>query len=194
MRPDTILSTERLSLRRWSGEDLAPFARLNADPGVMRFFPSALSAAESDAFARRIEEHFEQRGYGLYAVEERATGDFIGFIGFQVATFEASFTPCTEIGWRLAREYWGRGYATEGARACLRYGFSTLGLEEIYSFTAAVNLPSIAVMKRIGLQFRMEFAHPRIDPSHELSRHVLYAGTRDAYRASVGGAGSPVSL
>lgn len=176
-----ILRTERLGLRRWTDDDREPFARMNADPRVMRFFPSALTRTESDHFVGRISAHFELYGYGLYAVEELATGRFTGFIGFQKATFEADFTPCVEIGWRLDPAFWGMGYATEGARACLDHGFTMLGLTEVYSFTSAVNEPSIRVMRRIGLRFLREFGHPRIDPSHELHRHVLYALKRSEY-------------
>lgn len=147
----------------------------------MRFFPRSLSKPESDEFIARIERHFSDYGYGLYAVDLLSNREFIGFIGLYTATFEADFTPCTEIGWRLRRRYWGNGYATEGATASLQKGFRDLSLEEIFSFTSAVNAASIAVMRRIGLRFRKSFSHPRIDPESELNRHVLYSLTRSEY-------------
>src|SRR5262249_39585619 len=130
------IRTGRLHLRGWREEDLAPFAALNADPDVMEFFPRPLDRAESDAAVARIRDHFAQRGFGLWAVEARGVADFTGFVGLAVPRFEAHFTPCVEIGWRLAREHWGRGYATEAARAVLDFGFRDLTLQEIVSFTA----------------------------------------------------------
>lgn len=176
-----LLTTDRLGMRRWCASDLPPFARMNRDPLVMQYFPSTLEEHETEAFIARIEQHFDGNGFGLYAVDLLSTGEFIGFIGLYTATFESDFTPCPEIGWRLHHDYWGNGYATEGATACLREGFRRHSLEEIFSFTAAVNRPSIAVMKRIGLQFRRSFQHPRIDPGRRLSGHVLYSLTRSEF-------------
>lgn len=175
------LTTDRLGLRRWVGGDSLPFAEMNQDPLVMRYFPRTRSRSESDSFIARIEQHFSEHGYGLFAVDLLSDGEFMGFIGLYTPTFEADFTPCTEIGWRLHHQYWGKGYATEGALACLRVGFDAFSLPEIFSFTAAVNTPSIAVMRRIGLRFRKTFSHPRIDPESELSKHVLYSMSRSAY-------------
>ncbi|HKU97583.1 MAG TPA: GNAT family N-acetyltransferase, partial [Vineibacter sp.] len=136
------LTTERLRLRAWVESDLEPFAALNADPQVMAHFPKRLDRAESDAFAARVRDHFERRGFGWWAVEAPGIAPFVGFIGLSVPSFQAPFTPCVEIGWRLAAAYWGRGYATEAARAAVDFGFNKLGLDEIVSFTVPANLPS----------------------------------------------------
>lgn len=168
------IETPRLRLRDWQEADFEPFSQMNADEEVMKFFPKTLSKQESDAFAQAIIAEIKEFGFGLYAVEVKETSEFIGFIGFHRATFESDFTPCIEIGWRLKKEEWGRGYATEGAKACLQYGFEELGFDEIYSFTAAINEPSKHVMRKIGLQFVKEFDHPRIDKDSSLLKHVLY--------------------
>ncbi len=171
------LRTPRLLLRPWRDEDLAPFAALNGDPVVMEFFPSPLDRAESDAAAARIREHFAAHGYGLWAVEVPGVADFIGFVGLAVVSrFQAHFTPCVEIGWRLAREHWGRGYATEAARAALDHGFRDLAQKEIVSFTVPANLRSRAVMERIGMTRSPDddFEHPLLPEGHPLRRHVLY--------------------
>lgn len=144
-----MIETGRLLLRRWRDSDREPFAALNADPLVMEHFPATLSREESDALVDRIEAGFEQNGFGLWAVE--ASGSFIGFTGLSVPTFTARFTPCVEVGWRLARTAWGHGYATEAARAVLDHGFGGLGLAEIVSFTVVDNVRSRAVMRRIGM-------------------------------------------
>jgi 3-dehydroquinate dehydratase/shikimate dehydrogenase len=140
------LETKRLILRPWRETDREPFARLNADPAVMEYFPSCLLRVESDQLADRIEKRLQELGWGLYAAELRRDGNFIGFIGLSVPGFVAHFTPCVEIGWRLATEYWGQGLATEGARVAMRYGFETLALDEIVSFTVPGNLPSRRVI------------------------------------------------
>ncbi|HUX21665.1 MAG TPA: GNAT family N-acetyltransferase [Spirochaetia bacterium] len=178
MKTPYHIETERLGLRLWRPTDSPLFAAMNSDPRVMAYFPRTLAREESLQFVERIEEHFRRHGFGLYAVDELASGSYIGFIGVQMATFEASFTPCLEIGWRLDHPYWGKGYATEGARACLRYGFRDLELKEVCSFTAEINLPSIAVMKKIGLRHRLNFLHPRVNPSDRLAPHVLYGIAR----------------
>lgn len=174
------IRTQRLILRGWRPEDRAPFADLNADPAVMEHFPSTLSRAESDALADRIESHFAKHGFGLWAVEIPGVAPFAGFIGLSVPAFETHFTPCVEIGWRLARAQWGKGYATEGASATLRLGFESLGLAEIVSFTVPANTPSRRVMARIGMHDSPadEFDHPRLPPGHPLRRHVLYRITK----------------
>jgi ribosomal-protein-alanine N-acetyltransferase len=169
-----LFETERLRFREWLPKDAEPFAALNADPIVMEYFPKILSREESDAFIARIEESFRTNGFDIFAVEEKQNGDFIGFIGFSRPRFKESFTPCIEIGWRLAKEYWGNGYATEGAKGCLDHGFKTLGLDEIYSFTATTNLRSERVMQKIGMKKIGEFNHPSLDPTSSLYRHILY--------------------
>jgi RimJ/RimL family protein N-acetyltransferase len=166
------LTTPRLRLRLWHPEDREPFAVLNADPTVMEHFPSVLSREESDALADRAEAHFERHGFGPWAAEH--AGQFIGFIGLSIPRFEASFTPCVEVGWRLARPWWGQGLATEGAQAAVDFGFDTLGLDEIVSFTVPGNVRSLRVMEKLGMRFSEYFEHPSIPERHPLRRHVLY--------------------
>jgi RimJ/RimL family protein N-acetyltransferase len=168
--------TARLLMRRWREADREPFARLNADPRVMRHFPAPLSRAESDALIDRAEAHFEFHGFGPFAVELRETGRFLGFIGLVVPSFEAHFTPAVEIGWRLDADLWNRGLATEGAREVLRYAFEEMRLPEVVSFTVPENMASRRVMEKIGLVRDVEgdFEHPRLPEGHALRRHVLY--------------------
>ncbi|SFT15330.1 GNAT family N-acetyltransferase [Paenibacillus sp. BC26] len=168
------LETARLRLRDWEEADLAPFAEMNADEEVMRYFPKPLSADETKVFYNNIVSEFAECGFGLYAVEVKETNRFIGFIGFHHATFESDFTPCIEIGWRLKKEAWGKGYATEGAAACLDYGFNGLGFSDVYSFTADMNKPSSQVMVKIGMNFMKHFNHPRVEAGSPLCKHVLY--------------------
>ncbi len=171
-----VLRTERLVLRPWRDADLAPFAALNADPEVMRHFPTTLSRAESDALAGRIREGFAAQGFGLWAVEAPGVTPFAGFVGLSVPRFDAPFMPCVEIGWRLATACWGKGYASEGARAALAFGFGPLKLPEIVSFTVVANLPSRRVMERLGMRHDPsgDFDHPSLPEGHRLRRHVLY--------------------
>jgi RimJ/RimL family protein N-acetyltransferase len=161
--------TARLWLRRWTPGDCEPFARINQDPLVMEYLPAPLSRVESDAMIDRIEAGFDQHGFGLWAVE--TSGELIGFVGLSVP----SFRDCVEVGWRLGSAHWGKGYATEAARAALAYGFAN-ELEEIVSFTVAANLRSVAVMERIGMHRNPgdDFDHPRLPAGHPLSRHLLY--------------------
>lgn len=158
----------------WEESDKEPFAKMNANEEVMRYFPKALGPEESDQFVHRIQEHFKENGYGLWVVEIKDTKEFIGTIGFLIATFEAEFTPCVEIGWRLDNKYWNKGYATEGAKACLGYGFNELNFERVYSFTAVINEPSENVMNKIGLEKVGRFLHPRVEEGSSLKPHVLY--------------------
>lgn len=176
------LRTERLLLRRWRAEDRAPFAALNADARVMEFFPATLSRAESDALAERIEAHFAERGFGLWALEVPGAVPFAGFVGLSVPRFAAHFTPCVEVGWRLAAEHWGRGYAPEAARAALAHGFGALELREIVSFTAPANANSRRVMAKLGMRRDPadDFDHPSLPAGHPLRRHVLYRLARPA--------------
>jgi len=165
-----------LILRRWRVSDRAPFALINADSAVMQFFPSALTAEESGSMLARIEAHFEEHGFGLWAAELRTTGEFIGFVGLSIPRFKAAFTPCVEIGWRLSRRYWHLGLATEGAREVVRCAFEDLGLPSLVSFTAAGNLPSRRVMEKLGMSHdpRENFGHPSLAEGHPLRLHVLY--------------------
>jgi RimJ/RimL family protein N-acetyltransferase len=170
------LRTDRLILRQWRQDDREPFARMNANPEVMRFFPSTLSREQSDAFADRIETHFAKHGYGLWAVEIPRVTPFAGFVGLAAYDFPTHFTPTVEIGWRLDRTYWGRGYATEAARAALADGFQRAGLREVVSFTIPINLASIRVMEKLGLSRDPadDFDHPNVPVGHPYRRHVLY--------------------
>jgi RimJ/RimL family protein N-acetyltransferase len=179
-----LINTERLLLRRWRPSDRQPFARLNADPIVMEHFLSRLERAESDAFVDRIEAHFIANGYGLWAVEVPGEAAFIGYVGLALATFDAHFTPAVEIGWRLARDHWGRGFATEAARAAVADGFDRVGLEEIVSFTVPANVKSWRVMERLGMTRDPadDFDHPRLPVGHHLRRHLLYRLKRADYR------------
>lgn len=166
------LRTPRLLLRRWRSEDLGPFAAMNADPEVMEHFPACLTRDESDALVAQIEEGFAARGFGLWAVV--ADGALIGFTGLSVPAFEAPFLPSVEVGWRLARAAWGRGYATEAATAALGAAFGPLQLPEVVSFTATTNPRSQAVMSRTGMTPAGTFDHPRVPERHRLRPHVLY--------------------
>lgn len=166
--------TERLWLRQWRDADWPPFATLNADPEVMRHFPSTLDELESNAFAYRSAARIEVDGYGIWAVEVVASGEFVGFVGLNQPMWDAAFTPCTEVGWRLVRSAWGRGYATEAARAALDVAFGPVGLHEVVSFTAVGNTRSRAVMQRLGMTHTEDFDHPRMPGGHPLRRHVLY--------------------
>jgi RimJ/RimL family protein N-acetyltransferase len=181
------LETRRLRLRAWSERDLARFAALNADPRVMEFFVKPLDRSESDALASRIRDHFARHGFGLWAVEAPGVADFIGFVGLSVPSFQASFTPCVEIGWRLAHERWGHGYATEAARAAIDFGFRDLGLDEIVSFTVPQNRRSRRVMEGLGMTRSMadDFEHPGLPEGHALRPHVLYRLRRSQWRPEV---------
>lgn len=170
------LRTDRLTLRRGKPVDLDPFAAMNADPAVMELFPKPLARAESDAFVARIESHFDQHGFGLWAVEIPERSPFAGFVGLWPATFEARFTPAVEVGWRLDSAHWGRGYATEAALATVQDGFERLGLTEIVSFTSAVNHRSRRVMEKLGMITDPgdDFDHPSVAAGDRLQSHVLY--------------------
>ena len=171
-----FLSTPCLLLRRWRHEDRLPFAHLNADPRVMEFFASPLTQEESNALADRIETHFAQQGFGFWAIELVGIALFVGFVGLAVPRITAHFTPCVEIGWRLAHEVWGQGIAIEAAQAALRYGFETLQLNEIVAYTVPANLRSRRVMEKLGMTHYADddFDHPLLPEGHRLRRHVLY--------------------
>lgn len=175
MKNKAPIRTERLTLRPWQESDLEPFVKLNSDPRVMEYI-GLRTRDESAAFIRRASDHIQRQGYGFWAASLNQTGEFIGYIGLNRVLFEALFTPAVEIGWRLAFEYWGKGYATEGAKAALEFGFETLNLEEIVSFTAAQNMRSRRVMEKIGMHRDPsdDFDHPKLSEGHPLRRHVLY--------------------
>ncbi|MDR1967801.1 MAG: GNAT family N-acetyltransferase [Burkholderiaceae bacterium] len=166
--------TERLRLRQWKPSDRVPFAALNADSKVMEFFPSPLTRIESDALAGRCQSLIEERGWGFWAAELKGAQEFIGFVGLHASSAELPFAPCVEVGWRLAFQYWGKGFATEAATQALRIGFEILGLREIVSFTALCNRRSRAVMERLGMQESGTFEHPQVPESSGLRQHCLY--------------------
>ena len=178
-------ATERLRLRNWIEADTEPFATMSADPEVMEFFPSILERAEAEVFATRVRAKIDERGWGLWAVERQSDRRFIGFVGLQPVREQMPFAPAIEVGWRLAREFWGNGYATEAATACLEFAFGQLGFDEIVSFTTQANWRSIAVMRRIGLADRgQDFEHPILPRGHRLRPHVLYGTTADEWVGS----------
>ena len=178
------LCTARLQLRAWREADLEPFAELNADPEVMEHFAAPIGRADSDAFARRVAAGIEERGWGLWAVEVSGGAPFIGFVGLAEPSFAAHFTPAVEVGWRLARAHWGKGYATEAARVALTYGFDELDLHEIVSFTTVANERSRRVMERLGMTHDPadDFEHPALPPGHRVRPHVLYRLDRETWR------------
>lgn len=174
-----MLQTERLILRPWTDGDLAPFAKICGDVEVMEFFPQPLTAKESHNLGARIQSLINESGWGAWAVEIPNQKKFIGFVGLHRSAESLPFSPCVEILWRLAKEYWGQGYATEAANECLRYAFTELNLVEVVSFTTLPNLRSQAVMQRIGMfNTGNNFMHPDIEITHPLCEHVLYKITR----------------
>jgi ribosomal-protein-alanine N-acetyltransferase len=185
--------TDRLVLRGWRTSDRQPFAALNADPQVMEYFPAPLSFSESDQLVDAIDAGFERNGFGLWALELRGDGRFVGFTGLSVPSFEARFTPAVEVGWRLARWAWGNGYATEAAGAALEFGFSRAGLDRVVSFTTIGNIRSQAVMRRLGMTHDPadDFEHPGVPTGHHLRPHVLYRITRQQWTAGLAETGGP---
>jgi RimJ/RimL family protein N-acetyltransferase len=188
MSPPSELQTDRLLLRDWREEDLERFARMNADPHVMEYFPSRLSRRESDELAARFRAKWDEHGFGPWAVEVPGVTALAGFVGLSVPSFAAPFTPCVEVGWRLAHEYWGHGYATEAARAALACGFEQLHLPEIVSFTVPANVRSIHVMEKLGMRRSPseDFDHPKIPPDHPLRGHLLYRLSRSDWSLATG--------
>ena len=174
------IETERMVLRAWQMSDREEFARLNSDIRVMEFMPACLSTAESDLFFDRIQRHFQKYGFGLYVAELSEARRFAGTVGLMVPQFEAHFTPCVEIGWRLTADCWGRGLATEGARAVVRHAFESLNLESLVSFTVQANVSSRRVMAKIGMtrDSADDFEHPDLPEGHPLRPHVLYRLSR----------------
>ena len=169
-----MLQTPRLRLRQWIPGDREPFAAMNRDAAVMEFLGEPLTRPGSDELAERCERELAENGWGPWAVERLEDGQFIGFVGLHAVGTHLPFAPAIEIAWRLAAAAWGKGYATEAARCALDFGFRSLGLQEIVSFTAVVNHRSVAVMQRLGMRFDGRFEHPRLPSGHPLSEHVLY--------------------
>lgn len=171
----TYIETERLILRSWRMTDRAVFAEINSNNKVMRYFPKPLSIDESNGFVDRINSEFEETGFGLYAVEIKETGEFIGYVGFHRFTFDVPFSPGWEIGWRISDKFWNKGYATEAAMACIKYAQEKKLCNRLYSFTAVPNIASENVMKRIGMSFEGLFMHLALAEGHWLKEHKLYS-------------------
>jgi len=189
MEPILELESARLLMRQWRDEDLPEFAAMCADPQVMRHFPAPLSRLESAALIGRIRGHFAEHGFGPWALQRKDNGAFIGFTGLGVVGFDAPFTPATEIAWRLAREHWGLGYASEAAWTALRCGFDRLLLDQVVAFTTEANLPSQKVMQAIGMHPDPagDFQHPKLQAGHPLRSHVLYRITREQWLETLHG-------
>lgn len=178
------LESDRLLLRAWRDEDLPAFAALNADPQVMRYFPAPLTSEQSDALADKIRQFLQQHGWGLWALEVKGGAPFIGFVGLAIPADDLPCSPCVEIGWRLAAAHWGKGYASEAAKAALHFAFEHMNLAEVVSFTAGTNQPSRRVMEHIGMSSNGEsFLHPRLPQGHPLQKHVLYRLGQSTWRA-----------
>jgi RimJ/RimL family protein N-acetyltransferase len=176
----TEIRTTRLLLRRWQPDDVVPFCQMNSAPKVMEFFPASLSEAESLSAIERMKQHFELHGFGMWAVEIPGIAPFIGSIGLRRTPWAAPFTPCVEVGWRLAAGYWGQGYALEAAHASLDFAFQWLNLDEVVAFTVPANRRSRSVMERLGMTYdpNGDFDHPMVPEGHALKRHILYRISR----------------
>ncbi|MCC7298956.1 MAG: GNAT family N-acetyltransferase [Bacteroidia bacterium] len=169
-----MVETPRLILRNWRAEDVAPFAEMNADPEVRKYFPNLMSYEETENFVSKLHDLISENTYGFWAVETKENSEFIGMIGITDINFDAAFTPGIEIGWRLKQSAWNNGYATEGAKASLDFGFNVMQFPKIFSFTSVLNLPSERVMQKIGMQLNGNFVHPKLDADHWLNPMVLY--------------------
>ena len=179
------LETARLLLRQWIEQDLPNFATLNSDPEVMEYFPALLSREESNAITEKCKSLIAEKGWGVWAVELKSSGEFIGFVGLHTPKPNLAFSPCVEISWRLHKKFWGSGYATEAAQEALSYAFNALNLNEVVSFTATTNSRSRSVMERLGFSNTHEnFEHPDIQKGHSLSKHILYKITKKQWQES----------
>lgn len=175
------LETARVVLRQWRSEDYAEFASMNADPDVMRYFPSLLSRKGSDALTRKFDNLVAEKGWGFWAAERKSDGAFMGLVGLNQVD-DLPFASCMEVGWRLAKAYWGKGYATETAEASLHFAFSVLGQDRVVAFTTLTNARSRKVMSRLGMEDQQEnFLHPRVPESTGLREHVYYEVSRDRF-------------
>ena len=179
------LESQRLILRPWQESDRSPFYQLNADPVVMRYFPKSLSRMESDQLLDKFQALIEQQGWGFWAVELKAEQCLIGMTGLHHQPDQFHFSPCTEMGWRFAKDFWGHGYATEAAQLALKFAFQTLKLNEVVAFTASINHPSQAVMQRLGMHYQHEFLHPALSADSILQKHVLYAIQQSEFISNV---------
>ena len=182
MKNVTELETKRLLLRQWQAKDYAPFSDLNKNPAVMEYYPNELTELESNTLAKKIESLLLKRGWGFWAVELKSNNKFIGFVGLHEPEADLPFNPCVEIGWRLAENYWGNGYATEAAKAVVNFSFETLMLDEVVSFTSIHNVRSRSVMTKINMLDTMQtFEHPDLPAGHKLREHVLYKITKSQW-------------
>lgn len=181
---NTVIETARLILRTWKNDDAEAYFQINQDPKVIEFLRGRLTIEQVNDFILAANSHNNKHGYTLWAVELKETGELIGFIGLNYTDWESHFTPAVEVGWRLGSQFWGKGYATEGAKASLYYGFEQCGLKEIVSFTVPANLRSIRVMEKIGLKRDLngDFSHPKLATDHPLSQHILYHLSEDEYQ------------
>ena len=178
--------TERLTLRPWRESDKPAFAKINADTRVMQFFPEVYTREKSDLMVDKCNQRLAREGFTFWAVERKDLNAFIGFVG--LTTFEADlpFCPCVEIGWRLAHEHWGHGFATEAARFCLSLGFNQFSLEEIVSLTTLANIPSQRVMEKIGMvDTKKNFSHPSVDSKSGMQEHCLYRAAKEAHTLGI---------
>jgi len=180
---EIVLHTDRLILRPWRESDLEPFAQINADPRVMEFYPQVLTRQESDALAEKFQREFAERGYGFWVVEVPGFADFIGYVGLNYWNLEMAFSPCIDVGWRLGSQYWGCGFATEAAKAALRFGFEVRKFEEIVSMATVGNVRSHRVMERLGMKSNPmdQFEHPKLPKGHPLSLRTLYRLKREEW-------------
>lgn len=174
MTHNYLFFSKRLGFRNWEKDDLAKMQEINADREVMAYFPSTQTEAQTMEFMERMKNQYSEKRYCYFAVDKLETEEFIGFIGLSEQNFEADFTPCVDIGWRLAKKEWGKGFATEGAKRCLQYAFEELKVDRIYAMAPAVNLPSLSVMKKIGMESALSFEHPRLMDDNRLRTCMLY--------------------
>lgn len=185
--PEYLIQTQRLGLRQWLPTDREPFIAMNADPEVMEHFPEPYSEEKTDKMLSHTRLHFAQYGYGWWAVDHLKDNTFIGAIGLNNVGYKLPFTPCVEIAWRLRKEYWKKGLATEGATAALFYAFQVLKLPELVSFTSTPNQGSRKIMQKLGMTRKKDFNHPMVEKGHPLEKHVLYKITREEYLKQQGG-------
>ncbi len=176
-----MIETPRLILRQWLPEDYPSFAQMSKNPKVMQYFPKLLSRSESDALIDKFHDIIDRQGWGFWAVELKATHQFIGFVGLHEQTTQFSFSPCVEIGWRLDQAYWGQGYAKEAAQAALKFAFDQLALEKVVSFTTLENTKSQSVMQKLNMTYVKDFQHPALAVDHPLCWHVLYQIEKDDF-------------
>lgn len=179
-----MLKTDRLIIRQWQESDITSLSKLNADKEALKYFPRTYTKQETIEFIEKMSDKISKQSYGFFALELRETKEFIGFTGLSNPSYKTPFTPCTEIGWRIHKQFWGKGYAPEAAKACLDYAFNELYLDEIVSFTASLNKPSMRVMEKIGMtrSIHEDFYHPLINKTDPLALHVLYRLKKENFK------------